>query len=121
MPPSLSGAELQGIHHHIVAGPARNLWGLPALCTAVTVSTSDQHSVIYTPRRGASTMTGAGIPKPRGDVQQALSTHRGGHISRSLLAAKTLFELERALSQHADSLQPEHVPVAALRLEALCR
>jgi hypothetical protein len=66
-------------------------------------------------------MTGAGIPKPRPDAQQALSTHRGGHISRSLLHARTLFEFERALSQHAGSLQPEHVPVAALKLEALCR
>lgn len=72
-------------------------------------------------RRWASTMTGAGVPKPRPEVQQALSTHRGGHISRSLLHAKTLFELERALDLHSENIQPEHVPVAALRLEALCR
>lgn len=48
-----------------------------------------------------------------------MSTHHGGHISRSLKMCTTVAQLAGAVQKHQASLAPLHLALIALKLEKL--
>ncbi len=97
----------------------RHLPGPSALAAARAWPAAQQQQ--QQQRRHASTLTKAGVPNPRPEVEAALSTHHGGHVARLIHATQTLAELEQTLAKHARSLGNVHWAAAALQLERLAR
>jgi hypothetical protein len=72
-------------------------------------------------QRHASTLTKAGVPKPRPEVETAMSTHHGGHITRLITFTTSLADLNRVVSQNSAAFSRVHWATAAVQLERLCR
>lgn len=71
--------------------------------------------------RPVSTLARTGIPKPRPEVEDALSTARGGHLGRLIAFSETIADLDHVLQEHAESLGAPHMAAAARQLERLYR
>eukprot|EP00798_Chlamydomonas_sp_ICE-L_P028658 gene28658-31834_t len=60
-----------------------------------------------------------GMPGPRPEVVEEMSTFRGGHISRLIRQAETVVQLDDILFECRKKISPSHIALAALRLEQL--
>mmetsp|Transcript_8839 Transcript_8839/g.23804 ORF Transcript_8839/g.23804 Transcript_8839/m.23804 type:complete len:488 (-) Transcript_8839:1028-2491(-) len=67
----------------------------------------------------ATTMTKTGVPNPRPEVEQAMSTHQGGHLTKRINFCGTLPELSAVVEESKNRLEPLHLSLIAKKLEAL--
>ncbi len=75
------------------------------------------HSLFFSRSMGSVQQTG--VPGPRMDVANELSTMREGHLVRLIQHAETLDGLERVVKKNSKKLTHLHVAVAAVKLERL--
>ncbi|KAF5832765.1 hypothetical protein DUNSADRAFT_11252 [Dunaliella salina] len=67
----------------------------------------------------ATTMTKTGVPNPRPEVEQAMSTHQGGHLTKRINFCDSVPELSAVVEENKSRLEPLHLCLTAKKLEWL--